>query len=69
MFLSPLYFFTIVNTLKDLESTIIEVRARISDDPDPLLVEILCKLEAIRDHKQVNLEKKAKEAYAQVRPK
>ena len=48
-----------VDTLKDLDSTIIEIKQRISQDPDPLLVEILRKLEAVRGNQQDILERKA----------
>ena len=50
-----------VDTLKDLDSTIFELRQRISKDPDPLLVEILRKLETVRGNQQDILEKKAEE--------
>ena len=47
--------------MKDLDSTIIEVRKRISEDPDPLLVDILRKLETVRGNQQKILERRAVE--------
>lgn len=45
--------------LADLDSTIEEVRKKVSEHPDPFLVEVLTKLEAVRDNKQERLEEKA----------
>lgn len=50
-----------VDTMKDLESTILEVRQKISDDPDPFLIEVLSKLVTIRDNQQEYLMRKAQD--------
>ena len=47
--------------LLDLNSTIIEVRRKISEDPDPFLVEVLKKLEVVRSHQQDILENNARQ--------
>ena len=46
--------------LQDLDSTILDVRRKISEDPDPFLLEVLMKLETIRSYQQKNLEKIAR---------
>ena len=46
--------------LQDLDSKIIDIRRKISEDPDPFLVEVLKKLITIRSQKQNNLENNAK---------
>ena len=46
--------------LQDLDSTIVDIRRKISEDPDPFLVEVLKKLETVRSHQQNNLENSAK---------
>ena len=46
--------------LQDLDSTIIDIRHKISEDPDPFLVDVLKKLIIIRNQNQNNLENNAK---------
>jgi hypothetical protein len=46
--------------LLDLDSTILDIKRKISNDPDPFLVEVLKKLETIRSNQQYNLENKAR---------
>jgi len=46
--------------LKDLDSTIIDIKRKISEDPDPFLIEVLKKLETVRSNQQTNLEYSAR---------
>jgi hypothetical protein len=46
--------------LLDLDSTIIDIKRKISKDPDPFLVEVLMKLETVRRNQQINLENNAR---------
>ena len=45
--------------LLDLDHTIIELKTKISADPDPFLVDVLNRLIIIRENQQVVLVKKA----------
>ena len=44
--------------LSDLDHTITELKLKISNDPDPFLVELLARLMVIRDNQQIVLVEK-----------